>query len=177
MHLAPCAEILKGGAAPWLRRGVWILWTLGLLLYYWSDRAAFVARLARNYALDGEALSLPGYWAAVAVTLADWFVAAGLVWMVWRLTRGHLAGEVITAGAAKRLKAVAYARFAATGVDILVRPIVYARLSPSLFGKLPPVAGLHPSDLLYAIICSFRLGLAVILGAAAEIADDQTRFV
>ncbi len=156
---------------------VWIVWTLGLVVYVYSDRAGFVAKLAGYYALDPSSFAAGRYWAAFAVVLADWGVSAFLVAMLWRLTRGYLAGEIFTAEAAFRLRAVAFAGFAATIADIVARPAQYALLSTDLLGKVPLYGWLHPQDLLYAIISGFLLGLAVIFRTAAEIAEDNAHIV
>ncbi len=111
------------------------------------------------------------------MVLADWGVSAFLVAMLWRLTRGYLAGEIFTAEAAFRLRAVAFAGFAATIADIVARPAQYALLSTDLLGKVPLYGWLHPQDLLYAIISGFLLGLAVIFRTAAEIAEDNAHIV
>ncbi len=156
---------------------VWAAWTLATIVYAYADRDALVARLSRVHGLDPSSFSPAGYWAAFAVVLVDWSVTLLLVMTVWRLTRGYLAGEIFTAAAAARLRAVGLVGFLAIGVDIVARPIQYMLLSPDLPGKLPLYAWLQPQDLLYAIICGFLLELAVIFGSAAEIAEDNAQFV
>ncbi|MGD0187542.1 MAG: hypothetical protein ABSC25_20145 [Roseiarcus sp.] len=156
---------------------VWIAWTLGLVVYAYSDRAGFVAKLAGHYGLDPSSFAAGRYWTAFAVVLADWSVSAILVAMLWRLTRGYLAGEIFTAQAAFRLRAVAFAGFAATIADIVARPVQFALLSPDLPSKVPLYGYLNPQDLLYAIISGFLLGLAIIFRTAAEIADDNAQIV
>jgi hypothetical protein len=156
---------------------VWIVWVLGLILWIWGDRAGLLGRLTKLYGLDPSSVTDVGYWSAFALALASWLASAVLVVSIWRLARVYLDGRVFAVDAAARLRAVALAGFAATAVDIVVRPMGAVMLSPELLSKVPLYGWFNPPDLLYLLICGFILALSVIFMTAAEIADDHARIV
>ncbi len=156
---------------------IWVVWSGGLALWIWSDRAAMLDRWAKLYGLDPATVSDAAYWSSMCVILVIWAVSWSIVYYLWRLTRSYLDGRVFTVEAAGQLRAVALAGFAATAVSIVGRPIQVMLISSSLLAKLPLYAWLQPADLLYLLISGFVLALGVIFEAAAEIASDHARIV
>jgi uncharacterized membrane protein len=156
---------------------IWWIWTLAMATLLWGDRETMVGRWVKLYELAPASVSDRGYAGAFGLVFVAAAASAVMVYFLWRLTQCYLDGRVFTVEAARNLRRVALAGFAATAVGVLARPIQVWLISVDLFGKLPLYAWLQPPDLLYLLICGFLLALAVIFEAAAEIAEDSASIV
>jgi hypothetical protein len=112
-----------------------------------------------------------------AIFLVSWAAAALLGWAIWKLMSGYLAGEILSAEAAQRLRLVGIIGFASAVIDIVVRPIALGVLSMDIVKQTPLLDWVEPRDLLYFCIALFVLSLGHIQGTAARINDEHRQIV
>jgi hypothetical protein len=153
-------------------------WSLLRVGAFWAD-AEFVARAFSGW-YGGEPALADGLRRAAGfgMSLTVWaLVIAGVV-AVWRLTGHYLAGRVFSVDASVTLKRIGQLGLAATVLDIALRPVIRALLSPG--PALDPMFLVHwvrPEDLLYAAMFGALWVLAHVLESAASLSDEVEQFV
>jgi hypothetical protein len=157
---------------------LWIIWLLGFVVYYWSDKAQILKNYGLVFSVDLGDVSAARYAAAFVSVMVSLVVGATVVVCIWRLTSTYLAGRVFTIDAALWLRRTGFAGISAIIVSMLMRVVV----ASILVGQFVPISprGYYyrlPQDLLHMIFALFLFSLAHIFKAAAEMAEDQAQIV
>lgn len=153
-------------------------WILYVVIAHWAD----AGRLARIYSawlkVDVSGIASWQRLAGFGVSLTIWLFAAIACYSVWRLFTGYLEGRIFTVDAAIWLRRIGFFGLIAEVLDILARPLVAGLVTLHLPpGQRQLALSFNPNDLLILLfLCGF-VALAHVYKTAAEIADDNARFV
>jgi hypothetical protein len=157
---------------------LYALWVLVGLLVLWHDPSSVATAWSHQLRTDLGVVPWGQRLAGLAVCLIDWGFVAGACLSLWRLASEFLAGRIFTVGAASLLRRTALCGLAACLCDILFRPLIFVLLTLHMPpGQRQIGLFLAPNDLLNVVLLGGFLALAEVFRAAAEIADDNARFV
>jgi hypothetical protein len=156
----------------------WIGWALVIIVMKWTDRSALADSWGRFLKLDLAQLPWTHYASAFAVVLADWAVAAMVVFFFWRLFGHYLQGRIFTREAVDEMRWLGWVGVAAVVMDFIARPLVRFFLAMHLGNSAQPLGfWIEPNDLLHLLMALFIVVLAHIFKAGVEIADDHRQIV
>jgi hypothetical protein len=156
----------------------WIAWSLLIVVMKWSNLDALKNSWGHYLNLDLTALPVTLHAAAFAVILANWAIAALLVYFVWRLFGCYLRGSIFSAEAATELRNVGIVGVASVTADLIARPLIQIFLSWHLgSGARSFMFWAEPNDVLHMLMALFVVALALIFKAGVEIAEDHRQIV
>lgn len=155
----------------------WAFWAVLVFLRTRLPAEEYITQVAAAVDIDLALISHDGYWMAFALGLVDHGFVVAFAVAVWRLMGGYLRGDIFSAAAADRLRAVALFGFAAIAASIFLGIVSAALLTTAIFAKAPLWSWVGPTHLFYAVCCAFFLALSAIFKAAAEIADEYAQIV
>jgi hypothetical protein len=155
----------------------WLIWQLYSNLLPLISPAQSAGDWNRYWGLPPETVTVTKVVINRAIVFVSLGAAAVLGMAVWKLMSGYLAGDILSAEAARRLRLVGLTGLASAVIDIIVRPLMLGVLSSDILKQVRFIDWFEPRDLLYVLIALFVLALAYIQGTAAEISDEHRQFV
>jgi hypothetical protein len=161
-----------------LLAAAYALWTLWLVVSFWSDPNRVARRFSMISGAEVRDIGSGTLFTGLALYVLDWAVLALTCYWAWQLFTGYMQGRIFTAGAAGLLRRVTLAGIAAVVADIVIRPFVVLLVA----GRVPAfsVASYYyfsPHDLALLTLLVSLFAIAHIFKVAAELAEENAEIL
>jgi hypothetical protein len=158
---------------------IWLLWWLYLLLTPLISVGPQQSATEWNtyWGLPPNSITVAEVYVNRCFALLSWATSAFVGYAIWQLMSGYLAGDILSAAAARRIRVVGLWGLAAVAIDIVIRPFMFGLMSTEILNKIAFMDWFSTHDLFYTVIALFVLSLGHIQGTAAAISDEHKQFV